>query len=131
MSLPIDSCDGNDSRNPSNNKYGGHYVTNYGMVVNVTPLQSPPVFPPNEISRGLNKVFQPSCTVDDAASVADSTIKNAIKQYCVDGNALGSQNSVKDGSGYATKNSYVHVKGVALTTDQADSAYQQGSTVCR
>jgi len=133
MTAPIDSCDGNNPANPDNLKYGGHYVTDYGMVINVTPQVAPPMFPPNELDV-TGRPIRVQCGVAQPAPVGIATIADAIKQYCVDGNFLGSLGSMKQEHG----SNYVHLGGRALSItssgedspSEADSAYQQGSPVC-
>ena len=126
MSIPIDSCDGNDPvGNPLGVKFGGHFVADSGAVINVTPQVVPPTYPPSgKDTNGRDQ--QEICGIQNSPKAQHDNIDAAINQFCVTDNFFG-VGSMKEEHG----RNYAHVGGRELTPDEANSAYQDGATACK
>jgi hypothetical protein len=80
----MDNCDHHDPvNNPDDNKYGGIYITpTSGIVVQVQPLASPPVFSPEETYPDGVEII-PTCRTNKEAAVTKDDMNAAINEFCV------------------------------------------------
>lgn len=75
--LPLDVCDHGDAvNNPLDNKYGGSFTNDRGMIFTITPGVKPPTFPPPN-------VFDPHCR-DSGVGTSIEKMADASKKFCQD-----------------------------------------------
>lgn len=129
MRLPLDACGHNDPiNNPDGNKYGGISITPDGVVIQVTPNVTPPVYPPDSIAPD-GSIIQPSCDKGELDFPGAGELQIGINAFCVDGNPLTTWS--KD---YHRSIGFVPVNNrLSLSAKQVDTGatYKQGPTVCR
>ncbi|KAH7319074.1 hypothetical protein BKA65DRAFT_556500 [Rhexocercosporidium sp. MPI-PUGE-AT-0058] len=80
LRLPLDNCDHGDANNPLDNKYGGVYANDQGVILMVTPWSVLQSFPPANI-------VDPECLTEGKGPSGDE-MKKASDQYCVEGKDL-------------------------------------------
>ncbi|KAH8646937.1 hypothetical protein BGZ60DRAFT_535456 [Tricladium varicosporioides] len=126
MSFPLDRCDNNDPiNNPNNNKYGGHFIADEGIIINITPQKEPPTFPPDAIDKNGNQIVE-GCIGGKAGWVDQNTINGLIDEYCKDGDGFGEKTRQQPGTPWY--NIYLHI---AAKEVDGGSVYKQGPTVCK
>ncbi|CAG8959636.1 hypothetical protein HYFRA_00001539 [Hymenoscyphus fraxineus] len=129
MRLPLDACGHNDPiNNPDGNKYGGIFITPEGVIIQVTPNVTPPVYPPDSIALDGSSI-QPKCVTGDSKWLHVDELNQAVNAFCVDGHPLSTWSTV-----YYRRSLHVSLNiRFSLSAKQVDTGktYKQGPTVCR